>query len=92
MFNNMGVWTKLIPVKDFFLDHGEGILFQLHFFFFELVVVFLVFVILVVEIGTTGLVPEPFISACALVVVVVRMLDFYVATGNHRDLFWKWRY
>jgi len=31
-------------------------------------------------------------TACALVVVVVRMLEVDAAAGNHSDFFWNWRY
>jgi len=53
--------------------------------------IFIVPIVLVVEIGTRGVVTEAFIAACALVVVVVRVLEVDAAAGNHCDFFWYGR-
>jgi len=47
--------------------------------------------VLVVEIGTRGVVTEPFVTACTLVVVAVRVLVVDAAAGNHCDFFWYGR-
>ena len=91
MFNNVGVRTELITVKDYLADGGEGILMCLHFFLLDIVVVFVVSVILVDEIGTRGVVNEAFVPGCALVVVAVRVLEVDAAAGNHCEVFWNGR-
>jgi len=63
----------------------------LHFFLLAIVVIFPVPVILVVEIGTRGVVTEALIAACAFVVVAVRVLEVDAAAGNHCDFFWYGR-
>jgi len=87
----VGARIELIPVKGFFGDGGEGILILLHFFLFNVVVIFVVSVILIVEIGTRGVVTEAFVTACALVVVAVRVFEVDTAAGKHCDFFWYWR-
>jgi len=47
----------------------------LHFFLFNIVVIFIVPLVFVIEIGTRGVVTEAFIAAYPLVVVTVRMLE-----------------
>jgi len=59
----------------------------LHFFLLDIVVIFIVPIILIVEIGTRGVVPEGFLTACSLVVVAVGMLEVDAATRNHSDFF-----
>jgi len=56
-----------------------------------LTVIFIVSVILVVEIGRRGVVTKSFVTACALVVVAVRVFEVDAAAGNHCDFFWYWR-
>jgi len=53
----------------------------------NIVIVLLVSGILVVEIRTRGMVTEAFVTACALVVVAVGMLEVDIAVGNHYDIF-----
>jgi len=60
----------------------------LHFFLLDVVVIVIVPIILVIEIGTRGVVTEGFIAACTLVVVAVLVLEVDAATGNHCDFFW----
>jgi len=60
----------------------------LHFFLLDIVVILIVPVILFVEIGTRVVVSEACVTACALVVVAVRLLEVDAATGNHCDFFW----
>jgi len=88
MFNNVGVRIELRPVKDFVGNGGEGIVISLYFFLLDIVVVFIVPIVLVVEIGTRGVVIKSFIEACALVVVAVHVLEVDAAVGNHSDFFW----
>jgi len=52
----------------------------LHFFLLDIVVIFIVPVILVVEKGTRGVVTEAFVAACSLVVVAVHVLEVDAAT------------
>jgi len=63
----------------------------LHFYLLDIVVVFVVSVILVVEIGTRWVVTEAFVMTCALVEVLVRVLEVDAAAGNHSDFFWHRR-
>ena len=51
-------------------------------------VIFLVPVILIVEIGTREVVSEVFVTACALVIVAVGVVEVDAAAGNHCDFFW----
>jgi len=87
MLNNVGVRIELIPVKDIFGDSGEGILIWWDFFLLDIVVIFVVPIVLVVKIGTRGVVSEAFVVPCALVVVAVRVLEVDAAAGNHCDFF-----
>jgi len=57
----------------------------LHFFLLDIVIIFVVPVVLFVEIRTRGVVTEAFVTACALVVVAVRVLEVDAALGNHYD-------
>jgi len=59
----------------------------LHFFPLDIIVVFVVFIIIVVEIGTRGMVTEAFITTCAFVIVAVRVLEVDAAAENHYDFF-----
>ena len=59
----------------------------MHFFLFDVVVIFIVPVILVIEIGTRGVVTEAFITARAFVVVALGVLEVDAAVGNHFDFF-----
>jgi len=63
----------------------------MHFFFLDIVVIFVVPVILVVEIGTRGVVSEAFVTPCVLLIVAVGVLEVDAATGNHCDFFWYGR-
>jgi len=61
----------------------------LHFFLLDDVVILVVSGILVVEIGTRGVVTEAFVMACALVVVALRVFEVDTAAGNHSDFGWN---
>jgi len=63
----------------------------LHFFLLDVVVIVIVPIVLVVEIGTRGVVTEAFVAACALVVVADRVLEVDAAAGNHCNFFWYGR-
>jgi len=63
----------------------------LHFFLLDIVVIFIVSVILVVKIETRGVVSEGFVTACALIVVAVLVLEVDAAVGNHCNFFWYGR-
>jgi len=87
MFNNVGVRIKLIPITKFFRHSREGILICWHFFLLDIVVIFLVPVILIVEIGTREVVTKHFAAPCALIVVVVCRFEVDATSGNHCDIF-----
>jgi len=59
----------------------------LHFFFLDIVIIFVVSIVLVLETGTRGVVAEAFVAAYALVVVTVRVLEIDAASGNYSDFF-----
>ena len=59
----------------------------MHFVPLDIVIIFVVPIVLVVEIGTRGIVTKAFVAACALVVVAVRVLEVDAAAGNHCDFF-----
>ena len=61
------------------------------FFLLDIVVVFIVSFVLVMVIGISGVVTEAFIIACALVAVIIRMLEVNVAAGNYCKFFWNRR-
>ena len=90
-FNNVGVRIEIIPVKDFFGYGREGIFISINFHLFDVIIVFVVSVILVIEIGTREVLTEAFITSCAFVVVAVIVLEVDAAVGNHGDIFWYWR-
>ena len=59
----------------------------MHLFLLDIVIVFVVSVILVVEIGAKGVMTDAFVTACVLVVVVVSVLEVDTAVGNHCEGF-----
>jgi len=59
----------------------------LQFFLLDIVIIFIVPIVLVVEIETRGVVTEVLVAACALGVVAVRVLEVDAAAGNHWDFF-----
>jgi len=63
----------------------------LYCFLLDVVIIVIVPIVLVVEIGTRGVVIEAFVAACALVVVAVRLLEVDASAGNHCDFFWYGR-
>jgi len=79
------VRIELIPVKDFFGDGGEDMPICLHFLLLDIVVVFVVSLVFVVEIETGEVLTKAFVTTCALVVLAVRVLEVDAATGNHSD-------
>jgi len=91
LFTNVGVRIEIILINDIFGNGGEGILIGLHFFLLDIIVVFIVFIILIIEIGTRGVVTETFVMASALVVVSIGKLEVDRATGNNSRFFWKGR-
>jgi len=54
----------------------------------DIVVIFIVPIVLVVEIGTREVVTEAFVTSCTLVVVAVRVLEVDAASGKHCDFLW----
>ena len=60
----------------------------MHFYLLDIVVIFIVPIVLVIEIGTRGVVTEAFVTACAFVEVAVRVLEVDAAAGNHSEIFW----
>jgi len=87
MFNNVKLRIDRIPGRDFFEDSAEGIMILLHFSLHNMVEIFMVCIVPIVEIGTRRVVTEDFITAYALVVVAVHVVEVDAAIGDYCELF-----
>jgi len=63
----------------------------LHLFLLDVIVVFGVSIILILEIGTKEVVTKAFIMPYAFVLVIVGVLEFDAASGNNFDFLYKRR-
>jgi len=59
----------------------------LHFFLLSVFVVFAISVVLIVKVMARGVVAKAFVTACALVVVTVRVLEIDAALENYCEFF-----